>query len=452
MFTKLILERFKNFRHAELALGPVTTLIGTNASGKSNLRDAFRFLHGIGRGYSFAEIIGEKYGEGGERVWSGIRGGLREIAYLQAESFSLTLHFLVPFDPERPKENLVKHTYTIEVNPGLRNGSPKRVGESLYITGDDFNIIYFDSFLSSGNDAEMQSGYPLLQAIGAKLNAQQPILTQIVEQLLKYLKSEEYSKSMEEYVKREVGLDPNSYKKFNLAKDRSLWVIAEEIVSIMESMRFFDFDPQALRRPSFPGQPLGDHGENFSSALQSICEDQQQKHTLIEWIRELTPMDVRDVEFTPDQTGKILLTLVEENGRQISAYSASDGTLRFLAVLAALLGPKSAKLLFFEEIENGLHPSRLHLLLQLMERQATQGKMQIINTTHSPQFLRFLSPATREYASLTYRLPDSPEGRIKRLLDIPEAQRLIQEHDIANLHESGWFEDALFLDETEGAE
>ena len=39
---------------------------------------------------------------------------------------------------------------------------------------------------------------------------------------------------------------------------------------------------------------------------------------------------------------------------------------------------------------------------------------------------------------------------IKRLFDIPEAQRLSQEQDIANLHESGWFENALFfLEDTE---
>ena len=77
MFTSLRLERFKKLRDAELKLGPFTVLIGANASGKSNIRDAFRFLHGIGRGYSLAEIIGEKYGEGGERVWTGIRGGFR---------------------------------------------------------------------------------------------------------------------------------------------------------------------------------------------------------------------------------------------------------------------------------------------------------------------------------------------------------------------------------------
>ena len=90
MFTSLRLERFKSFRDAELKLGPFTVLIGANASGKSNIRDAFRFLHGIGRGYSLAEIIGEKYGEGGERIWTGIRGGIPEIAYRKSRSFALS--------------------------------------------------------------------------------------------------------------------------------------------------------------------------------------------------------------------------------------------------------------------------------------------------------------------------------------------------------------------------
>lgn len=65
MLKKLRLERFKNFQEAELTLGPLTVLVGTNASGKSNIRDAFRFLHGISRNYNLAEIFGEKWVEGG---------------------------------------------------------------------------------------------------------------------------------------------------------------------------------------------------------------------------------------------------------------------------------------------------------------------------------------------------------------------------------------------------
>ncbi len=86
MIESLHLKRFKNFQDATLTLGPLTILIGANASGKSNIRDAFLFLHAIGRGYSLADIFGESY-VGGERVWSGIRGGVREAAYCGSGSF-----------------------------------------------------------------------------------------------------------------------------------------------------------------------------------------------------------------------------------------------------------------------------------------------------------------------------------------------------------------------------
>ena len=88
MIESLHLKRFKNFQDATLALGPLTILIGANASGKSNIRDAFLFLHGIGRGYRLAEIFGEYY-IGGDRVWNGIRGGVREVAYSGSDTFTL---------------------------------------------------------------------------------------------------------------------------------------------------------------------------------------------------------------------------------------------------------------------------------------------------------------------------------------------------------------------------
>ena len=57
-------------------------------------------LHGIGRGYKVAEILGEKYAEGGVLVWKGIRGGPREITYQNEETFALTVALQI----ERPWE------------------------------------------------------------------------------------------------------------------------------------------------------------------------------------------------------------------------------------------------------------------------------------------------------------------------------------------------------------
>ena len=77
-------------------------------------------------------------------------------------------------------------------------------------------------------------------------------------------------------------------------------------------------------------------------------------------------MDVVDFEFPSDPiTGRIQLAIREKSDRTVSAYSASDGTLRFLAMLAALLDREPASLYVFEEIDNGIHPARLHLLADL---------------------------------------------------------------------------------------
>ncbi len=88
MINAVHFKGFKNFRDVTVPLGPLTVIVGTNASGKSNLRDAFRFIHGIARGFSLADIVGSKFVDGVEQ-WKGIRGGTREIATFGQSSFYL---------------------------------------------------------------------------------------------------------------------------------------------------------------------------------------------------------------------------------------------------------------------------------------------------------------------------------------------------------------------------
>ena len=117
-------------------------------------------------------------------------------------------------------------------------------------------------------------------------------------------------------------------------------------------------------------------------------------------------MDVRDFEFPTDLSGRVHLVFLEANGRKVSAYAASDGTLRFLAILATLLGPNpksrrrdQPRLYFFEEIDNGIHPSRVRLLIDLIERQTAKGEIQVITTTHSPDLLTVMNDETFKNAS-----------------------------------------------------
>ncbi|EYF08392.1 Hypothetical protein CAP_3921 [Chondromyces apiculatus DSM 436] len=201
-----------------------------------------------------------------------------------------------------------------------------------------------------------------------------------------------------------------------------------------------------MRIPSLPGQPiLGDRGERLSSALLSICRDEARKRTLLEWLRALTPLDVVDFTFPEDFSGRVLVHLVEQSGRKISAHSASEGTLRFLALLAALLDADPTRTYVIEEIDNGIHPTRLHLLVQLIEQQCRTGGVQVIATTHSPQLLGFLSPEARAAALLVYRLRGADESRIRRIAELPDLERILETQDLSRLHASGWLEDMAEL-------
>lgn len=397
---KLTLENFKNFQKAELELGPFTVLVGANAIGKSNLREAFRFLHGIGRGYTLAEVIGEKY-VGGERVWQGIRGGLSEVAYQHQKTFVLNIDFY------SQGTDLVSYSVNIDLDGKI---GPWIVREIL---------SYDKKVLFDWENPKWEYLKPD--------SSQQRIVIPMLALARKGI----------------LFSDPELFEDKN---DNLLSEITQTAVNIFQNMRFFDFHPSALRLASLPGQTaLGDQGENLSSVLYAICQDKKRKESLASWLEALTPMEVVDFEFPADQIGRILVTLVEKNGQKISAYSASDGTLRLLAILAAFLGPESAKLYFFEELENGIHPTRLHLLTGFIEDQTAKGNIQVIASTHSPHLLNFLRPSTLEHASLLYRLPGRPDAHIQRIMDIPDAKRLIQEQGILPLHESGWFENVMYL-------
>lgn len=415
MIQSLHLKRFKSFLDATLHLGPLTVLIGANASGKSNIRDAFRFLHGIGMHYRLPEILGEAY-YGNARIWDGIRGGKREIAYTGSDSFELGLAIRARPDGQ----DVLDLDYRIEVGVGPSATSPPRlVREALY-AGDRTVFRIGDG--EAGDDRISVAPGSLVDRNGQNgpivFSPDTPVIAQAEDLIARYDEHRSASLALKE----------------------------------LRDIRFLDPTPDRMRIPSLPGhRALGAQGENLSSVLAAICGEPGRERVILEWIRKLTPMDVDRITFDQDAAGRILLRLIEKDGRSVSALSASDGTLRFLGYLAALFEPGPGSLYFIEELENGIHPTRLSLLVDLLERQARRRGIQVVATSHSPELLQFLSEESLENASLVYRLSDQPDSRIKRLLEIPNATRVIKEQPISLLHASNWFEDMLdFAEDAEG--
>ena len=125
MIQELRMQNFKSFaaQRGTIRFGGLSLIIGTNASGKSNIRDGLRLIHGISRGYSVAEIIGEKYVEGGVLQWKGIRGGVKETVLRNGNpndsKFTIEVKTKLPDD-----DGGGQATYTITVDVGDKSRPP----------------------------------------------------------------------------------------------------------------------------------------------------------------------------------------------------------------------------------------------------------------------------------------------------------------------------------------
>ena len=407
MITSIRLINFKNFADETLRVGPFTVIVGANASGKSNIRDAFRFLHGIGRGYTLAEIIGGKF----QADWKRIRGAANEIIRFGQEMFSIEVE--IELSGERAHSE--KTHYMIEVGPDERKSGEFQIKkEKLKIES--------ETIFTARSDGEN------LRVRGAWDREQKEILLESNRAVTMQL------------------LD-----RFRIESEKSFIVLMAKMLLVNFSLYntyFPELSPDRMRETSFPGADmLSDFGENLPTVLEEICTDPKRQEILTSWIHELTPMDVQGFEFPRDPSGRIHLMLCEGNGRKVSAYSASDGTLRFLVLLATLLGKNPKGLYFFEEIDTGIHPARLHLLMDLIERQTAKQDIQVITTTHAPTLLTVMNDQTFENTSIVCRLEDSSDAIIRPVVDLPNVRKLRQDQGLGRLHESGWMENALYFSE-----
>ncbi len=87
--------------------------------------------------------------------------------------------------------------------------------------------------------------------------------------------------------------------------------------------------------------------------------------------------------------GTLQLYVEEEGGRLISSSRLSDGTLRFLCLLAILCHPAPPPVIGIEEPELGLHPDILPTIADLLR--VASERTQLFVTTHSDALVSALS-------------------------------------------------------------
>jgi predicted ATPase len=132
------------------------------------------------------------------------------------------------------------------------------------------------------------------------------------------------------------------------------------------------------QKPDLPNNFLMEDISNLSLVINRLRKDSKIKKQLIEALSILYP-GINDLSIFID-AGSVQLYF-DENGNTIPATRLSDGTLRYLCLLAILLNPDPAPLICIEEPEIGLHPDVLHSLADLLKK--TSERTQLLITTHS---------------------------------------------------------------------
>lgn len=413
MITELQLENWKSYEKSVLEIDALTVLIGANASGKSNALDAFVFLNRIASGAMLTSALQ------GDGALSALRGGVEWAARRPTATFALGAVC-------RP-DDLTDYEYKLEcritenrcdvVSEQLfrkryrigKNGVRKVVGTVKLFRTDECTESSPNIVARLYNEKQ---GSPRV------LGRSHAVLFQLVGQKLR--------KEIEDGV--------------------------SEVISSLREIFLLDPIPSHMRSYSPLAEKLDSDAHNIAGVIAALPEAKQKEleGVLTQYASKLPERDIRRVY--AETVGKFKSDamlyceehwLDDETPPTVDARGMSDGTLRFLAILTALLTRPAESLLVIEEIDNGLHPSRARMLLDMLKAIGKSRRVDVLATTHNPALLDAMGTEMVPFITVAHRDRETGHSRLVLLEDIKQLPKLLAQGSIGRLSSKGLIEKAL---------
>lgn len=189
-------------------------------------------------------------------------------------------------------------------------------------------------------------------------------------------------------------LSPQKSALANLPEDEDKFPVSTWLKRLMtEGIQTLVLDGQTLRRASPPNQPT--HFKTDASNLPWVVDEFRTKHSsrFRDWIRHLREAlpNLLDVDTVVQPWDRFRYLVLEyDGGLKIPSWTASDGTLRLLALTLPAFLPDMEGVFLIEEPENGIHPKAVETLHQSLS--SVYGA-QILVATHSPVLLGLVEPS-----------------------------------------------------------
>jgi len=235
---------------------------------------------------------------------------------------------------------------------------------------------------------------------------------------------------------------PAHFNAMHLKSQKIIPETVREYQRVLQNILFLDPVPARMREYSFKSDKrLQEDGTNLSSVLFRLWENNpDNQQTILKFIQSLPEQAIDGLDFIFGPRDEVMVRLAETFGntrRDCDAALLSDGTLRVLAIAAAMLSATEGSLVVIEEIDNGVHPNRAKHLLASIRDIAERRKLRVLLSTHNPALMDALPDAALSDVVFCFR--DSAEGdsRLVRLGEMSEFPGLISQGPLGQLVTAG---------------
>lgn len=402
-------NNFKGFKMAQIELfSPMTLLIGRNGSGKTNVIEGVELLAQLASGRPLYEISDTGRGSGSTfEVRGGLQGCMRKVNNQQS-FFGLGFNAVY-----LKKENQPSIHYEISITSigqiGILNERlivDKRDYFDVSQSTDVLKVTY-DNFSKGRNKPTLQ--LPADRSVLSRYNP--AITTQLFE------------------------------RKVKDSAIREAMELVDTVKWHLMSAFIFDLHPRLMRQYERIGaSQLNKDGSNLSSVLYAIKTSDESREIsqrllpqLLDKLKQLPEEPFVDFEFITTAANDVLLALKQEDGAIIDARLLSDGTLRTLAILTALETVPEHSRIVIEELDNGVHPSRVKLLVDTIWECSHRRNLNVLVTTHNPATLNGLTPEQLNCVVICHYDHNEHADKLTALSDIPGSDVLLQKGSLGDL-------------------
>ena len=428
MIKRVFVKGYKSLKDVDLALSPLTVIIGPNASGKSNLLDALGLLSRMVGGGTIKVAFDEHRGLPLEAFFLP-PGGVDELLSQETLRFTLGVEVELSRSTITSVEKLVR-----DMRKGLPSAGSFSVDDNKRVVERTLRYEVAVEFVtSSGLLRIVDERLVALRRDGHESGSRRPFVSREGDKL--HLRME--GQSHPTY--HDLGLDhtvvstalyPPHYPHITAFREE------------LDRWKFYYFDPAVMRQETALRvvDTIGFDGRDLAGFYQSLkMQKPGQFDNLQRSLKQVIP-SAESVAPVVTRDGLVHLVLSDDN-TDYSSRVVSDGTLRVLGLLAILSPQSLTTTIGFEEPENGVHPRRLRVVARMLDSavfgQGANSDRQVIITTHSPKLPEYLNPdyMAQDYSTRALLVSCRKEKGQTRLEPLPNSLLFAGETAVTALEE-----------------